>query len=141
MNLYSQNLGVPGTTSSGGGDLFGALLGAAGTVAPMMCLPSGTLIELANGDNARVEDLKVGDDVVGGKIIATHSRKRSENHQFYRHIFNTGAVVMSDGHPYHDTLVGVNLVDHGSPNTYDILTDQGFYLVNGVKLGSTISRI
>lgn len=46
---------------------------------------------------------------------------------------------MSYGHPFFDKLLSVERVDHSdSEHTHDLLTSEGHYFVNGVKLGSTI---
>ena len=137
--LYGANLGAPVSGGGGKGDPLSAMLNVGGSMgAAAICLPRGAEIELENGGTARVEEIKTGDTVKGGRVIATHSRKRAPGHVFYRHQFDTGEVTMSDGHPYFDNLVSKDIVEHESPNTYDILTDGGHYFVNGVKLGSTI---
>lgn len=117
----------------------GASLGSAALLSPMaMCLPERTEIETEDGVKA-VETIKPGDKVKGGTVVSTIMRLRRDGHKFYRHNFVNGtSVVMSKGHPYYDELESLNVEAHDSKYTYDILTDSGFYFVNGAKLGSTI---
>lgn len=144
MDLYKTNLGAP--MMSGGqnakGDPFSSLFGMGASIATAMCLPRGTGIELEDGSSKPVETIRVGDVVRGGRVIATHSRKRHQGHRFYEHAFKNGkSVVMSNGHPYFEKLESMKVIEnHESPNTYDILTDQGYYYVNGCRLGSTLDR-
>lgn len=142
LRLYSFSTGAqqgydaqPGLLQGLAGGVGQGLGAAAGGA--MFCLPKGTEIETDDG-SIKVEEAKVGDKVKGGTIIATSSRRRFDGHAFYKHIFKAGTVVMSDGHPYFDELASKEIAFHDSPNTYDILTDSGYYFVNGVKLGSTI---
>lgn len=102
------------------------------------CLPKETKIETEHG-TVNVEDVKVGDTVKGGKVIAKTQYVRGSSHKFSLHKFDTGEVVMTYGHPYFDKLISVQEVESESECTYDILTDSGFYFVNNVKLGSTIN--
>jgi hypothetical protein len=137
--LYSPALSQ--SFSSGGkGDPFTALMQGAGPImtgAKAVCLPKGTQIEVEGGAMP-VEELRLGDFVKGGEVIAIGSRKRHQGHSFYRHDFQNGSVIMSDGHPFFDELIKKEIVEHDSENTYDILTSEGHYFVNGVKLGSTL---
>ncbi len=130
--------GSPGLIGSAAGGIAGGI--GAGLGMGMFCLPKGTKIETDDGSK-NVEDVRPGDSVKGGKVLATSCCLRPENHKFYLHKFDTGDVVMSDGHPYFDNLVGTDVVSSDSTCTHDILTDCGFYYVNGVKLGSTIPSI
>lgn len=144
FRLYQLSTGgQPGSPASPG--LLQAALPAAGSaiggmaMAGMLCLPKGTQIKTKEGFK-NVEDVKVGDDVDGGTVMATFQRKRDEDHRFYLHKFADGSeVVMSKGHPFFDKLAEPPMpTEHDSPYTYDILTDDGYYYVNGVKLGSTL---
>jgi hypothetical protein len=103
----------------------------------LFCLPKGTHIETDEGTR-NVEDFDVGDKVKGGTVIATSRRLRPDGHKFFIHVFENGPVVMSKGHPYFDKLLNMVEVENNSPATYDILTDSGYYFVDGIKLGSTI---
>lgn len=142
FRLYQLSTGGTGGTAPTQGLLGNAAGGIGAGVgmglgALMLCLPKGSQIKTKDG-HINVEDVKMGDEVVGGKVIATIQKKRDENHRFYLHKFKDGDVVMSKGHPYYDELKSMEIVAHDSPYTYDILTDEGFYYVNGVKLGSTL---
>jgi hypothetical protein len=142
-NLYKTNLGAPMMSSgqSGKGDPFSSLFGMGASIASAACLPRGTEIELEDGGSKPVETIIVGDIVRGGRVIATHSRRRAPGHKFYKHVFENGKqVIMSFGHPFFEKLETATAVEHDSPNTYDILTDKGYYYVNGSRLGSTIER-
>jgi hypothetical protein len=139
FRLYGLSAGgTPGNAGQPG--LLQGLAPLAGQAISMWCLPRGTKIELPNGATEEVENIKVGDKVNGGVVLAVVSRQRDSEHKFYNHKFKTGEVIMSNGHPYFDELVSISEVEHESPNTYDILTSEGFYFSNGVKLGSTIKN-
>lgn len=128
------NAGTPGLLqglAGGVGQGIGTSLGG------FFCLPKGTKIQTDLYD-VNVEDVKVGDVVKGGTVIATVSRLRPDEHYFSKHQFDTGDVVMTFGHPYFDNLISHNPVENDSLCTYDIQTDSGHYYVNGVKLGSTL---
>lgn len=149
MSMFQNQAGVTNQSEAAGqaardkskdrsSAMFGDLLGAGAKVgAAALCLPKGTQIELDNGTK-NVEDIQLGDHVKGGKVIAIGSRLRPANHQFFEHIFVNGSVVMSNGHPYHDSLVSMRVAEHDSMTTHDILTNSGYYFVNGIRLGSTL---
>jgi hypothetical protein len=103
------------------------------------CLPKGTIIETEDGGK-KVEDITIGDEVRGGKVISTFRKMRTEGHRFFVHRFEDGKeVVMSNGHPFFERLTELPVpIEHDSAHTYDILTDEGYYYVNGVMLGSTL---
>lgn len=140
--LYGQNTGIPFQPSSGAGEgknPFGSIMQGAGAGAKAMCLPKGTMISMTGGKKC-VDDVCIGDYTEeGGKVIAVIFRVRHKGHKFFEHEFESGKVVMSLGHPFFDQILDVKRIDeHPSIYTYDILTEKGFYFVNGVKLGSTI---
>lgn len=148
-SLYGQNIGIPVPSGGGGGkgdplSAFlnaGAQVGGAAIMAPALaCLPQNTLIELEDGTRVNVQDVRVGDMVRGGKVISTSCYQRAPGHRFSLHTFKDGReVTMTFGHPIAEgELESVREVDHSSPVTHDILTSEGFYYVNGVKLRSTI---
>lgn len=113
------------------------LLESGAKIASAFCLPKGTQIQTPTGFKD-VEEIEVGDEVIGGKVLKTHSKVRPDGHQFYIHHFVTGDVVMSLGHPFYDSLLNVTEASHDSERTYDILTSEGYYFVNDVKLASTL---
>lgn len=129
---------VAGTVAPFFGGPAGIAMGGA-KIAGALCLPKGTQIQTEDG-SMNVEDVKVGDKVIGGEVIKTHSQIRPATHVFFNHIFPTGNVIMSFGHPYYDELLNITKAVHDSEKTYDILTTDGYYMVNGVKLGSTIEQ-
>ncbi len=141
LRLASLSAGASPGSAPQPGLLQGLAQGAgqAAIMAPFLfCLPEGTEIETEEGAKP-VEKMRPGDQVKGGTVIATSMRLRRPGHKFYRHEFENGqSVVMSKGHPFYDELESLKVENHSSPYTYDILTDSGFYIVNGVKLGSTI---
>lgn len=144
-DLYKTNVGIsPGQVTeqkSKMSKIGGAIGGLGQAAASKWCLPVGTLIEMANGDTEFVENIVVGDAVNGGEVLAVQKIERENGHRFYRHTFNTGEVLMSKGHPYFDKLESIKAVfNNNSEHTYDILTTDGYYYVNGVKLGSTMGR-
>lgn len=142
MNLYGMNMqgtqgyqaspGLFQTAASGLGQGAGMALGAG-----LFCLPKGTEIETSEG-KIKIEDIKVGDEVIGGKVISKSQTLRTRDHKFYKHNFENGFVVMSKGHPYFDELKSIEDFENDSECTYDILTEDGYYYVDGIKLGSTI---
>jgi hypothetical protein len=138
-SLTNQSAGLQNQIRGQNTGLFGQLGNAAamGAGTAIACLPKGTQIELEEGTKA-VEELHVGDIVKGGKIITTSSHKRPHGHKFYQHNFEKGSVIMSMGHPSFEKELSLTAVESDSPATFDILTDSGYYFVNGVKLGSTI---
>lgn len=142
MQLFGYNAGQQATGSAGTPGVFGNIAGLAGGLGSVfagLCLPKGTQIECDDGSIA-VEELKPGMKVKGGDIISTVIVLRPPWHNFYRHKFETGDVVMSAGHPSDDKLISTDIVSHDSRCTYDILTSDGYYYVNGVKLRSTLGR-
>ena len=137
FRLYQLSAGsTPGNPATPG--LIGSAMGGAGAaIGAVLCLPKGTKIETNDGA-VDVENVKPGDEVVGGTVTATVRILRPTDHKFYRHNFTNGDVVMSKGHPYFDDLVGMEAVESDSDCTYDVKTSGGYYFVNGIKLGSTI---
>lgn len=117
-------------------DFLGNAANAGASIAGL-CLPKDTKIETDNGYKL-VQDIIVGDKVRGGTVLKTSKTERPEGHVFTEHKFANGTVIMTDGHPYFDKLEYKKASDQDSDATYDILTDSGYYYVNGVKLGSTI---
>ena len=85
-----------------------------------------------------IEYIKMGDEIKGGEVIEVSKLPRPEGHIFWLHTFDTGEVVMSKGHPFFDTLIALDETYNTSEYTCDILTDTGYYYVDGVKLGSTL---
>lgn len=138
MDILKTNAGAQNQAAQIGAQKQGNFLQFLSGVAKAACLPKDTQIE-TDGSLRNVQDIKVGDSVKGGKVVAINRSERPEGHKFYTHKFNTGTVIMSDGHPYFDELIFKSESDRDSDATYDILTDSGFYYVNGVKLGSTIN--
>lgn len=130
--------GAQGATPGSSGWLPGLISGGANAAASFFCLPRGTEIEIDKNNFVKVEDVKVGDFVRGGRVLKTRKIKRKEGHKFYQHNFKTGSVIMSAGHPYFGALVNKEPVENPSEHTYDLLTSEGYYYVNGIKLGSTI---
>lgn len=142
FRLYQLSTGGTGGTAPTQGLLGNAAGGIGAGVgmglgALMLCLPKGTPIKTKDG-HINVEDVKIGDEVVGGKVIATVQKKRDADHRFYLHKFEGKEVVMSKGHPYFEELKSMEIVAHDSPYTYDIMTDSGYYYVNEIRLGSTL---
>ncbi len=145
MQLYGVNAGQnQGSSSNGSGgilDMVGSGASAIAGIGSLFCLPKGTMIELENGNAIAIENITIGLRVKGGEVDARIQCKRPEWHVFSEHVFNTGKVVMTSGHPYFDKLMQSPVpVTHDSECTYDIHTDGGFYYVNGVRLGSTLVR-
>lgn len=145
MQLYGVNAGQQqGSSSSGSGGILDMIGSGASTIAGLgsiFCLPKGTMIELESGAAIAVENITVGLKVKGGEVIARIQCKRHEDHMFSEHVFKSGTVIMTQGHPYFNELMQDPVpVTHDSECTYDILTDSGIYYVNGVKLGSTLAR-
>ena len=144
MGLYGLSAGAtPGIEASGGlvgGAVQGFGQGAGqGLGMAAFCLPKGTEIETESG-TTKVQDIQIGDEVKGGKVIAKQQILRKSGHKFFKHNFKNGSVVMSKGHPYFDEIESMEEVENDSECTYDILTSKGFYFVNGIKLGSTIKE-
>lgn len=145
MQLYGLSAGAqPGYNYPGSPGLLGSAAGGFGQMSglgaglALFCLPEGTQIETFEGF-INVEDIDIGDEVLGGLVIAKIQKQRTAGHEFYEHKFENGSVVMSLGHPIIEPLIEEpQVVDNDSPCTYDILTDGGYYIVNGVKIGSTL---
>ena len=141
-DLFGMYTGIgfqPAQGAGQGKNPFADVMQAGGVAASAFCLPKGTQIEVSDGVTKSVEDIKVGDQVRGGKVVATVQRLRPEGHSFFEHTFEGDkTVVMSLGHPFLEPFKAVKKVSHDSPFTYDILTENGDYYVNGVRLGSTI---
>jgi len=145
MDIYRTNLSPafkPGEDSGGSSkNPFEAIAGAAGKAASFFCLPTGTMIEMADGTEKEVQDIVIGDEVKeGGSVTAVTKRLRPKYHRFFEHYFCDGRnVVMTLGHPYFDRLdKALPVEEHPSKFTHDIATTGGFYIINGVKIGSTI---
>jgi hypothetical protein len=139
--LYGQNIGIPISGGGGGkGDPFSALLGAGAQVgsAALLCLPEDAMIEVDDNHSVPITTLKVGDEIKGGKVLMVCSRIRPENHIFSVHRKHGKIVVMTAGHPSFDEFEEIQTTYHASPTTNDILTSEGYYYVNGIKLGSTL---
>lgn len=142
IGAYNAGLGYRQNSNAGRNQMLGSALGAAGQIGAaalplMFCLPKDALIDTPWGP-VPVKDIQVGEEVVGGTVIATIMRQRYDGHRFYDHKFTTGTVTMSAGHPSEDTLLELTVSDNKSKYTYDILTTEGWYKVNGVTLRSTI---
>ena len=140
--LYGQNIGINNPQTGGGkGDPFSSMLGAAGAAAgAVACLPEGTPIDLEGAGTIPVDVLVPGMKVKGGTVLQTSKSLRPEGHKFYIHKFDSGNVTMSMGHPFFDQLKWREPSDIESQFTHDIRTSEGFYYVNGVKLGSTLDK-
>jgi len=140
FRLYQLSTGgSPGSPGSPG--LLGSLIPAGATLgaAALMCLPAGTPIEMSDGGTFPVDIIEPGDEVKGGVVLQVSQSMRPRGHTFFRHVFKSGKeVVMSDGHPFHDELDWKEPSNEQSQFTHDIRTSEGFYYVNGVKLGSTL---
>jgi len=122
------NVSAPSTTDTAQMAMMAAM---------MMCLPKDTFIELDEGYK-KVQDLRIGDKVKGGTVIAINSEKIDTTHKFYKFTFKKGVVIASLGHPFYDTAIDIKETDLTGDKTYDILTDSKFYYINGVKVASTL---
>jgi hypothetical protein len=103
------------------------------------CLPDTTLIEMPDGSLTPITEIQVGDEVKGGEVLAKIERARMPGHTFYLHDTSQGEVVMSDTHPTDAVVYHKAPIEHSSKCTHDILTESGWYVVNGVVLRSTIT--
>lgn len=136
--LYSGQIGQIGATPGNPG-IMGALGSIAGSVLPMFCLPKGTKIKRLDQTETPVEDLRVGDEVLGGRVTATVSYLRAPSHQFSLHKFDNGkTIVMTKGHPAVEKIVSTEPVEHESRTTHDIRTTSGWYMAEDILLRSSI---
>lgn len=142
LRLFSFSTGgTPATPGSPG--LLQQVAGPAAQAGIMaaagaFCLPKGTEIETEKG-TIKVEEAEIGQKVKGGVITGWVQKPRPLGHKFFKHEFSGDRfVVMSAGHPHIDKLVDIIEDKNDSEHTYDILTTDGYYFVNGVKLGSTL---
>lgn len=110
------------------------------TLAMLMCLPKDTEIETEHGV-VKVQNIKAGDVVKGGRVIRVHSLYVGEGHKFYKFTFKDGKeVVASKTHPFFDAPESIEEYSEGSV-TYDILTESGHYYINGVDVASTLQGV
>jgi len=104
-----------------------------------VCLPDNTKIDTIDG-YIKVNDIKIGDEVIGGKILDIRKIPRPKNHKLYLHKTVDGQVVCSKEHPFISKIVGMEEIDVKTEYLCDILTTSGKYRINGVWLKSTIER-
>jgi len=130
-----------------------------------ICLARGTLIDTPSGP-VRVDQLRLGDPVwtldgsgrrIAGTVIALGSTPAPAGHHVVRLVLADGrAVTASPGHPLADgrllgdirigdlvdgsRVVTADLVPYGADETFDLVASgpTGFYLADGIPLGSTL---
>lgn len=140
-SVYGNQLGYRAASNQNRAQMIGAGIGALGQLGAAgiyACLPDDAMIETEEGEVA-VKDLRVGDVVIGGTIIAIQQVKRRPGHRFHKVVTTDGVVIMSPGHPTMSKRVGSEPVDHESDCTYDILTTTGGYRINKVWVLSTMT--
>lgn len=141
----------------------------AGAGEPMcpICLAEGTLIEAPDGSIA-VQRLRIGDTVwtldaagrrLRGMVLALGSTPAPAGHEVIRlELANGRSVTASPGHPLADgralgdlelgdlvggvAVVSVDRIAYDGTSTFDVVVSgpTGTYLVDGIALGSTLSR-
>lgn len=105
------------------------------------CLPADTLIEMEDGSNKRIADIRMGDLVRGGgKVTELIYTEHSENVELYKFNFGNKEILASYYHPFNDEPVNVTKSGIFTKNTYDIYTTKGFYYVNGITVLSTLDK-
>lgn len=107
---------------------------------PMACLPDFTLIETKEG-NIKIMDVKEGDEVIGGKVLKIVKFDCPSNHKYYKFITEDGIVIASKNHPFKSKIIKIELCDIKSEFVCDILTESGYYKINGVTVKSTLGEI
>jgi len=106
---------------------------------PAICLPDSTLIEIEKG-KIKITDIKIGDIVIGGKVLKIIKYPTPIEHKYYKFITEDGEVIASKGHPFKSKVLRIELVNLKSKYTCDILTETGLYKVNGVWVKSTLGN-
>ena len=158
-------------TTSATGSIFGPALGAAATkgisaiftvigVPPLSCMPGDQCIDTPNGPKA-VKDLKGGDQVIGYDGEVAYIAQACSWNQDPLRTFLTitredgSSFTVCDDHkvmgiPAIEWVEGADLAGSkitsikpstGLLTSYDILTNQGGYRINGVPVNSMIPEI
>jgi len=142
------------------GPLVGAALPFAGVKLSFACIPEQTQVDTPAGKRA-IEKLEAGDTVIGfsGKavrILQKHSYLESPETVFLRVTFSDGAAVdlcgmhRLAGIPARDihmgqTIAGRNVTGlasrRGQTRSYDLLTEDAGYRIEGVPVNSMIEEM
>ena len=142
------------------GPLVGAALPYAGVKATFACIPERTLVDTLSGPRP-IEKLEAGESVIGfsGKpalILQKHSYLENPESKFLRITFADGAAV--DLCPMHrlagirareikigQTIAGRKVTGLGShcgeTHSYDLLTEDAGYQIQGVPVNSMIEEM
>lgn len=163
--LTTAALGLTILTSSCG--LIGAGVSTAVALVPLKilfaCLPEGTEIDIPGGESRAIEELRTGDLVVGFngdpvKVVQIHGYLEDpEETEFFEITFSNGASVDLCGmHRIEDIRaqdlkagavlpsgITVSAVRTylGVERSYDILTEDKGYQINGVAVNSMIEEM
>jgi hypothetical protein len=128
-----------GAAAAGGGAATGGLI--ASKVALLLgCFPNRTEVDTENGTK-KIEDIKLGDNIVGGKVIKISKEPAGNDFMFCDFVTTDGELTASRDHPIYSKILDIKSSKVKSEYAYDILTDSGTYSVNGIKVGSTIKEL
>ncbi len=105
------------------------------------CLPKGTLIALENNKTIKIEEIKTGDVVKGGKVVKVHKSIHKLPLYIWQFEFSKNRFVKASYvHPFAEEVLNIKRTKKRIKTTYDILTDSGYYYVNNVKCLSTLDN-
>jgi hypothetical protein len=142
------------------GSTLGAAIGAAGTVkAAMLCIPEGQAIDIPGGSK-KIEDLDVGDTVVGFDgipVLVLQKHSYLENPDASRflsiELIDGGRIELCDKHKI-DGIESGEVVDEifgkgiksitrfaGVAKSFDLLTSDAGYRIHGVPVNSMIEEM
>ena len=138
------------------GSGFGQVLGA-GLKAKIafVCIPKGEKIDIPDGLRKNIEDIRPGDIVIGYsgepvKVLQKHEYLENPNvKRFYEIEFKDGVKInVCDKHKVKgiaaedilEDVVGKNIYD-GVNFSYDLLTEDSGYKINGISVNSMIEEL
>jgi len=105
------------------------------------CLPYGTLIEMEDGTFKQIQDIAVGEEVLGGKVFHTSIASHLVKQKMYEFTFSDNrTLISSNAHPFEETPISVKYSGLKTDKTYDLETTSGHYYVNRVKTLSTLDK-